>query len=185
MILIVGRCASGKDTVARLLSEKGLAQLKSYTDRPPRPGEVDTHVFVSTDELPTKNIIAKTKIGDYTYLATREQYDDCDLYVIDPKGIADLSPTLPKSSVDIVFVRSDPETRRRRWLERDSTDEALDKFMAREMAEMGQFATFELSLMSATKPFPCVRNIYVYENTGNLEDLEKAVDEIYEEIIRA
>ena len=51
LLLVMGRTASGKDSLVNKLSERtGLKQLISYTTRPPREGEGNTHIFVSEEE---------------------------------------------------------------------------------------------------------------------------------------
>ena len=34
--------------------------------------------------------VTETVINGYQYFATREQFDECDVYVIDPNGLSDL-----------------------------------------------------------------------------------------------
>lgn len=181
--LIVGATATGKDTVAQILAKKGLTQLKSYTDRPQRKGEADTHIFVATEDLPTQNVIAKTKIGPYTYLATKEQFDTSDVYVIDPKGVEDLDKVLLKGSLDLIYVIAPLGVRYKRWEKRDPKPTAQTDFQQRVEAEFKEFELFEKKVNPDTnghRPYNCVQNVYLLNNDEEmtLDALEEVVDEI-------
>lgn len=89
-LLLIGKSGSGKDTIAKILSDKyGLRQLKSYTTRPRRFTTENTHTFVS--ELPAETDIVKriayTEFNGYEYCATNAQVENSDIYVIDPDGV--------------------------------------------------------------------------------------------------
>ena len=90
IFLIVGESGSGKDSlVAKACEELGLKQLKSYTTRPRRVGEADTHTFITPDEVDQykDQIIAYTQIGEFIYFCTRDQLYESDFYCIDYLGI--------------------------------------------------------------------------------------------------
>ena len=95
---IVGESGSGKDSLVKYTLEKYKLPLKllvSYTDRPKRPNETNgvEHWFVgSSDFTDIKNndeVVAYTRIGEngYRYMATRDNLEDSDIYLIDPEGL--------------------------------------------------------------------------------------------------
>lgn len=95
---IVGESGSGKDSLVKYTLEKYKLPLKilvSYTDRPKRPNETNgvEHWFVgSSDFTEIKNndeVVAYTRIGEdgYRYMATRDNLEDSDIYLIDPEGL--------------------------------------------------------------------------------------------------
>ena len=89
-LLLVGKSGSGKDTIAKILSDKyGLRQLKSYTTRPRRFTTEDTHTFVTKlpEETETVKFIAYTEFNGFEYCATNVQVENSDIYVIDPDGV--------------------------------------------------------------------------------------------------
>ena len=52
IFLVMGESGSGKDTITKELSNKyGLKVLKSYTTRPKRYDDEDTHIFISEEEF--------------------------------------------------------------------------------------------------------------------------------------
>ena len=87
LYLVVGRTASGKDSLARAIAEKyGLKILSSYATRPKRIGETNEHIFISPEDVQKyqNDIVAYTKIGNYEYFSTKQQLLECDFYIIDP-----------------------------------------------------------------------------------------------------
>lgn len=89
-LLLVGKSGSGKDTIAKILSDKyGLRQLKSYTTRPRRFTTEDTHTFVTKlpEATETVKLIAYTEFNGFEYCATNVQVENSDIYVIDPDGV--------------------------------------------------------------------------------------------------
>lgn len=155
MLLIIGRTASGKDTLAQKLTEHGLVQLKSYTTRDKRYEEEDTHLFVTNaemDAMDPKSIVAKTTIGDATYFATNEQVRNSDIYVIDPPGALELAANCPDENFQIIYVSASDDVRRARFINRATEggdvdeNEALLAFEKRDAAESARFTSFEVMM---------------------------------------
>lgn len=149
-ILILGRTASGKDTVANNLEKYyGLKRVVSYTDRPQREGEPDdSHTFVTTEEIEKliPDMVAMTKINGYTYGATYQQVEDADIYVIDPDGYEAITKAMPNTAFTVIYVKSaDDEQRKNHFLEREANNmHAKDIWDARNESEDLQFTNFEL-----------------------------------------
>lgn len=175
-ILIIGRTATGKDTLAKILEEAyGLGQLKSYTDRPQRPGEGDTHVFVETADLPKAGIVAKTKIGPHTYLATTSQFRDADVYVVDPAGLLDIAKTRT-DPLAVVYLWSPPDLRLKRFIKRSGleVEKAEAAFEARDQAEDDRFDAFEEAISRTKLPQPPVARSYFVTNEAETDMAEVA-----------
>jgi guanylate kinase len=92
LFLFVGRSASGKTTIANMLTEKyTYKQVESYTTRQPRFDGERGHIFVSEDEF--KNL---GELAAYTYYncnhygTTFDQLKESDIYVIDIPGLKSL-----------------------------------------------------------------------------------------------
>lgn len=147
VFLVIGRSGSGKDTLVNYMCQKyGLKKLKSYTTRPPRQNEEDTHIFISPEDVQKyqDDIIAYTKIGEFEYFATKSQLKDINFYIIDPKGVQDLEniPNLKEEFTFIkLFIYLPEKERKKRIALRGDSEEA---FLKRQEGEKQQFDNFEL-----------------------------------------
>ena len=147
VFLVIGRSGTGKDTLVNYMCQKyGLKKLKSYTTRPPRQNEEDTHIFISPEDVQKyqDDIIAYTKIGEFEYFATKSQLKDINFYIIDPKGVPDLEniPNLKEEFSFIkLFIYLPEKERKKRIALRGDNEEA---FLKRQEGEKQQFDNFEL-----------------------------------------
>ena len=147
VFLVIGRSGTGKDTLVNYMCQKyGLKKLKSYTTRPPRQNEEDTHIFISPEDVQKyqDDIIAYTKIGEFEYFATKSQLKDINFYIIDPKGVQDLEniPNLREEFSFIkLFIYLPEKERKKRIALRGDSEEA---FLKRQEGEKQQFDNFEL-----------------------------------------
>lgn len=143
LLCIMGRSASGKDTLANMLCERvGLKQVISYTTRERRVNEGETHIFISDDEyqeLETSGQIAAfTQIGQHKYCCTVNQLYDNDIYVIDPVGVKNLRElNLPNLRFVTVFVNVPDDVREERALNKRGDDKI--KWRVRNHNESEQF----------------------------------------------
>ncbi len=143
LLLIVGRTASGKDSLAGKLCERtGLKQLISYSTRPRRDNEGDTHIFVSEDEYQTMlangDVAVDTNIAGNYYWSTIEQLYESDLYVVDYIGYKKLKElNLPNLRFVSVFVNTPDEIREERALNKRKDDRFI--FRKRNLDESPQF----------------------------------------------
>lgn len=90
IITITGPSGSGKDMIARMLSEAiGVEVISSYTTRPMRKGEVNgrEHIFVNSRQVALENTLAYTRFGGYEYWTTPDQIKKIAIYVIDERGL--------------------------------------------------------------------------------------------------
>ena len=147
LYLIVGRTASGKDSLTRAIAEKyGFKILSSYATRPKRPGETNEHIFISPEDVSKyqDDIVAYTKIGDYEYFSTKQQLLESDFYIIDPNGVKymqDKIKDIPNLELHIVYIAADYVTRKHRALSNRKDKEIA--FNQRCIAEEDQFIDFE------------------------------------------
>lgn len=150
-ILIIGRSGSGKSTLANYLTEKyGLKQLESYATRPMRVKNEKGHRFITPEEA--KNFtdrVAETVINGYEYFATRQQVNECDVYVIDPKGLVELCKRMPDTKFYVVYLYASNDSRMKAATSRaDNPEEEEEIFKKRNASEDDQFSEFERFLHS-------------------------------------
>lgn len=186
LICLMGKTASGKDTLANKLCERtGLRQIISYTTRERRVNEGNTHIFISNDEYQSLEdsgqIAAFTQIGPYKYCCTVNQLYENDIYVIDPIGIQHLREmNLPDLRLVTVYINTPDDVRRERAIGKRGDDRLT--FMKREMAERDQFRTmlknadfdYAVSNIDQSKAYSCLRWISQIEGTWKNDLEEKA-----------
>ena len=143
LLLIVGKTASGKDSLANKLCERtGLKAITSYTTRPRRENEGETHIFTTEEEYEQMRlegrVAAYTQISGYHYWTTTDQLYENDIYVIDYLGIKTLRElNLPNIRFITVFVNTPDEVREERALNKRKDDKFV--FRKRSLDEAAQF----------------------------------------------
>lgn len=126
LILIAGMCASGKDYLVRLLTEKyALNLLKSYTTRPMREPNEQTHTFADLNQFMTDvkqgNVIASTIVNNEIYYATKQQINAADIYIVDLEGIEACKKITNRTIYNILITAKD-KTRLQRLNKRLATE---------------------------------------------------------------
>ena len=120
LICVMAESAAGKDRlVSEICNRNNYKQLISYTTRPRRVNEGDTHVFVDEEtyrQMKKNNeIAAYTYINGYHYWSTIEQLYQADFYVIDPHGVESLKAlSLPNLLITTVYINVPEEVRKER-----------------------------------------------------------------------
>jgi guanylate kinase len=143
LLCIMGRSASGKDTLTQKLCERTvLKQIISYTTRERRVNEGDTHIFITDAEYEQLNangkIAAFTQIGQHRYCCTIDQLYENDVYVIDPVGVQHLRElNLPNLRLVTVFINVPDNVREERALNKRGDDKI--KWRIRNRNESEQF----------------------------------------------
>lgn len=112
LVLLVGRSGSGKTELEKnLVNCAGFQGVKSYTTRPKRRLNEDSHIFVGKEEFDSlENKVAYTHFNGYEYCATKEQLDEAQIYVIDPDGVEYLKNCYNGKKFVIVYLDADSDT---------------------------------------------------------------------------
>ncbi|MEE1084314.1 MAG: hypothetical protein UH850_11375 [Paludibacteraceae bacterium] len=143
LVCVLGRTASGKDSLVKKICERtGARQIISYTTRPRRENEGDTHVFVTDaiyEQMRAENQVAAfTQIGEYKYWSTIDQLYDNDLYIIDYQGIKTLRElNLPNLKIITIFINVPDHIREERALNYRKDNKVT--FRTRDFNERQQF----------------------------------------------
>ena len=127
LYLLIGRSASGKTTIANMLTEQyGHKSVSSYTTRPPRyEGEVG-HIFVDDTTFDQLGELAGfVEYNSYRYGTTMQQVDDADIYVIDPIGAEYLLDKYTDRPICIIYFDASIPTRIHRMVDRGDSDNAI------------------------------------------------------------
>lgn len=162
LLLVLGRTASGKDSlVCKLCERTKLKSITSYTTRPRRENEGDTHIFTTEDvyeQMQTEGrVAAYTEIAGYHYWTTVDQLYDNDVYIIDYRGVQTLRElNLPNLRFVTVFVNTPDKVREERALNQRKDDRFV--FRKRSLDESAQFremlkgADFDYSVSNIELP---------------------------------
>lgn len=143
LLLIMGRTASGKDSLVNKLCERtSLKAVNSYTTRPRRTNEGDTHIFTTEDiyeQMQAEGkVAAYTEIAGYHYWTTIDQLYENDLYIIDYRGVQTLRELdLPNIRFVTVFINTPDAIREERALKKRKDDKFV--FRKRSLDESSQF----------------------------------------------
>ena len=149
-LLIVGRTASGKDTLQYALEKRGITFVKSYSTRPRRVANEDTHIFIKPDQVaPKDEMAAYTVINGYEYFATKEQVKNADAYIIDPEGLKMLVENMPETRFRILYMIPLPSMQEEMAICREEDKEqAEERFRKRSASEDAMFREFDRLIMS-------------------------------------
>lgn len=167
LIIIVGRTASGKDTLAHRLTNHGRTILITYTTRARRPGEGETHHFIdNADDYPNKWV--DTVVNGNTYFFLEEDVYEHDILIVDAIGLYKLfdQPTFNRD-YRVIYLDIDEETRKARYIARANTTE--EDFIRRNNDEKEQFNEFERRITS--EAYRKKHNITIVRNDDELSDL--------------
>lgn len=127
LYLLIGQSASGKTTIANMLTEKyEYKSVSSYTTRPPRyDGEVG-HIFVDDTTFDQLGELAGfVEYNGYRYGTTMQQVDDADIYVIDPIGAEYLLDKYTDRPICIIYFDASIPTRIHRMIDRGDSDNSI------------------------------------------------------------
>ena len=147
----------------------------SYTTRPRRTNEGDTHIFVddSVYEQMKDNLAAYTEINGFRYWTTIEQIYDNDIYIIDPNGL-EILENLGLEDIDIcsIYINVPLEVRLERALYRG---DSVEDFFSRNKSEMRQFIQmkaaggfdYAISNLNEDKAYAVLKYIVEVETVQN------------------
>jgi len=104
-IILAGKMASGKDYLRNKLVEQGFKKDISYTSRPIRENEVEgnDYYFITTNKF--QEMIKNQEFFEYTefcgwyYGTTREAWDSCNVFIMNPYGLNHLKDKDKKQSL--------------------------------------------------------------------------------------
>lgn len=145
IIVLLGASATGKDTVAKHISEKyNIPMAISYTTRPMRSNETQgvEYYFISDDEMHEKfkngEVIEHTSYYiqsedvSYTYANVVEEFEKGDyiLTILNPHGLYQFNKSQYKDNLVSIMLNCDARVRLIRSLNRDenvNVKEVLDR----------------------------------------------------------
>lgn len=135
IIVLLGKCASGKTTIRNMLFEKGYKKVVTCTTRPKRAGEVNgVDYFFLTDEefnkkLTAGDMLESINFNGYQYGTDKNTLKSDDKYIIvlDPEGYKNLKAKLGAKVVFSIYIVVKDNVREQRILNRDGLNYDVTK----------------------------------------------------------
>lgn len=132
MIILLGKTASGKDTVLnRLVKEHGYKKIVTYTTRPKREREIQdvTYHFIGEDEFKEKIESGffleykeyRSAHGTWYYGSAKEDYEKSDektVIILTPDGYRDFLREYPNMDHTSIYLYSNNKTLENRLIKR-------------------------------------------------------------------
>jgi len=123
-IILVGAGASGKDYFRQNFQKHlGLKFSLSCTTREPREGEIDgkDYKFIPKEMFESfikfGNMLQYAEFNGEFYGTTKDDFNECDLFIMSPDGIAQMSPE-DRKLCSVVFIFADAAVTYDRFLQR-------------------------------------------------------------------
>lgn len=140
ILILMGKTASGKDSIAKELCRNGqLARILTYTTRPPRHGEADgvDYHFTSRSDFQDKikhNFFAEWKSyqtaqGEWLYGTAKEDLKDDGLLILTPLGVRDFYRNC-NCTAKVIYIKASEATLVDRLVQRgDDSAEAARRLL--------------------------------------------------------
>lgn len=141
MILLIGKTASGKDTILNEIVKLGYEKLVTYTTRPMRPGEIDriNYHYISSEEFLLKDkegFFAETTSYNvatdetWYYGSAIEDFNRDKVMIVNPNGVKQIRRIKLLNPV-VFYIQVDEDVIRKRLLKRgDNKDESERRIAA-------------------------------------------------------
>ena len=151
-IILVGKAASGKDHLRKVLHGRGFTYGISYTTRPPREGEIDGHdyYFITEDEFKKKIDngfwYEWIQFNGWYYGTSNDQFKrDCNLFIMTPKGISHIDP-IDRKECTIMYLDISIEERTQRLNARHMPGDSLKRRIEADEFDFKDFTDYDIRI---------------------------------------
>lgn len=156
--ILVGKSASGKSTLAKALSDRGLTQNAiTTTTRDPRQGEVNgvDYYFwpIQLFEDSLDQMVEYDRFNGWYYGVTKQEFARTNLSILTPRGVKRYIKKAGRKNLFIVYVDTPLMERYQRIISRgDDVNEAFRRFVHDEEDFRG-FKNFDLRIDGSEESF--------------------------------
>jgi len=149
-IILVGKAAAGKDHMRKILQGRGFKYGVSYTTRPKREGEIDgeDYYFISEEEF-IKGIVNNlwyewVQFNGWYYGTTVKQFnEECNLFIMTPKGISHIN-SVDRKKCTIIYLDMSDSVRAARLSERGDNNDSIERRMYHDDIDFKDFTDYDL-----------------------------------------
>lgn len=148
-IIIVGPSGSGKDTLKTRFMRRGYKFGVPYTSRPPRPGEYNRiHYNFITDEdfwdlKSGGKLKFNTQFNGWNYGLTHTSFEENNLFIMTPSDLFVLNK-FERFNSFVIYLNIDEETRKQRLIERNVSDDSIERRMNTDLEDFKDFKNYDL-----------------------------------------
>ena len=149
MILLVGKSATGKDTIRQQLNNLGIPSVVTYTTRPMREGEIDgvTYHFVDASKF-------RATGETWYYGSALEDLKDNSVMIVNPDGLKVIKNILGNKAVSFLITAKDEVIKNRQIKRGDNLKEAERRLEAdnKDFKNIEQYIDFSLRSDTGLEP---------------------------------
>jgi len=144
-ILIVGKGASGKDTLGNSLIGKGLKRCVFSTSRPKRANEVDgEHYFFTDEKASPDDILVEDSYNGWNYSLTKWSWEKGDFAIFTPSYLKQLSKEAREQC--FVIYLDTPESIRKERLSKRGDADTVDRRLKTDEEDFSGFTDYDIIL---------------------------------------
>lgn len=157
MILLVGKSATGKDTIRQQLNNLGIPSVVTYTTRPMRDGEIDgiSYHFVDNSRFRALDLMGhfvestsyNVATGEVWYYGSAlEDLKDDSVIIVNPDGLKVIKNILGDKAVSFLITARDEVIKNRQIKRGDNSEEAARRLEAdnRDFKNIEEYIDFSL-----------------------------------------
>ena len=151
-VILVGKAASGKDYMRKIMESRGFVYGISFTTRPPRKGEVHgkDYYFLTVKEFEQKineNFWYEyVTFNGWYYGTSKDQfYNTCNLFIITPIGISHIKPE-DRNDCTIFYIDIPIKERRERLLSRHMPGDSLNRRIEADENDFTNFTDYDIKI---------------------------------------
>lgn len=148
-IVLIGKSCSGKTELATALQETGCRPALSTTSRPMRHNELPdiSYRFVTRDYfeklIADEQFVEWDEFNDWYYGLTKQDYKNCDLIILTPRGLEKLISAVGRDNLIVIFVHTPNELRLARSLERGDNPNEIKRRMKTDDKDFAEYIKAE------------------------------------------
>ncbi len=151
-IILVGKAAAGKDHMRKILEGRGFQYGVSYTTRPKREGEIDGEDYYFMEDSEFQEGIDKgiwyeyVEFNGWNYGTTKKQFlEDCNLFIMTPKGISHIDP-VERKNCTIIYLDIPDDVREYRLRNRGDLNDKIERRMEADRIDFEYFEDYDLTI---------------------------------------
>jgi guanylate kinase len=149
-IILVGKAASGKDYARKILEKKSYTYGISYTTRPPRADEKEglDYFFVSVEKFQDMEALdlwyEYVVFNGWYYGTTKSQfYENCNVFIMTPKGLSHLTENDRNESL-VIYFEIKEDIRRERMNLRQGNADSVERRIEADNVDFTDFNDYDV-----------------------------------------